>query len=301
MLLALSTQSNAIDAREQQPIAAASIPVDVNPRLVSPVADDFTTPAAREVPIHELMTSPLQALRSGTLAMAGTQRRTSLVKVFDLNSSGGTTASPSPSMMDQEPKSSKQPTTTAKDHESYVAEYYARAQFGQRAKWYRQYKNTHRGTQAITHSHRSHHYLGVLMHTGGKIIGFTSRRLSWAEICLIAMLLQQLAPYARPYMAPLLRTMRITVIDYLLAVKQNSVASLRAAIATGLAGLTALVSQRSATHAQEMIDQREIISAQMLALKEQLAQMWWFFQTCTRFCVKCFKSTCGFVYPVRET
>ena len=300
MLLALSTQRpDANDAGEQQPIAAAATPVDINPRLVSPVADDFTTPAAREVPIHELMTSPLQALRSGTLAMAGTQRRTSLVKVFDLNSSGGTTASPSPSMMDQEPKSSKQPTTTAKDHESYVAEYYARAQLAN-AKMVRQYKTRIEELKRSSFPSISH-YLGVLMHTGGKIIGFTSRRLSWAEICLIAMLLQQLAPYARPYMAPLLRTMRITVIDYLLAVKQNSVASLRAAIATGLAGLTALVSQRSATHAQEMIDQREIISAQMLALKEQLAQMWWFFQTCTRFCVECFKSTCGFVYPVRET
>ena len=61
MLLTLSTQSNAI---EQQPIVAAA----VNPRLVAPVADDFTAPAPREVPLHELMTSPLQALRSGALA-----------------------------------------------------------------------------------------------------------------------------------------------------------------------------------------------------------------------------------------
>ena len=91
-------------------------------------------------------------------------------------------------------------------------------------------------------------------------------------ICLIAMLLQQFAPFARLYVVPLLRAIRTTVIDYLLAVRQNSVASLRAAIATGLAGLTALVSQRSATHAQEMVERREMISAQLIILKEQLAQ-----------------------------
>jgi hypothetical protein len=127
MLLALSTQRpDANDAGEQQPIAAAATPVDINPRLVSPVADDFTTPAAREVPIHELMTSPLQALRSGTLAMAGTQRRTSLVKVFDLNSSGGTTASPSTSMLDQEPKASKPAAAAGKEDDSYATEYLIR-------------------------------------------------------------------------------------------------------------------------------------------------------------------------------
>ena len=85
MLLTLSAQSNAIDAREQreqQPLAAAAVAADVNPRLVAPVTDDFTTPAAREVPVQELMTSPLQALRSGALAMAGTQRRTSFARVF---------------------------------------------------------------------------------------------------------------------------------------------------------------------------------------------------------------------------
>jgi hypothetical protein len=57
--------------------------------------------------MQELMTSPLQALRSGALAMAGTQRRASFGKVFDLNSSGGTTASQSPSVPDQEPKSAR--------------------------------------------------------------------------------------------------------------------------------------------------------------------------------------------------
>ena len=64
----------------------------------------------------------------------------------------------------------------------------------------------------------------------------------------------------------------LTVIDYLLTVKQNSVASMRAAVAAGLAGLTARVSQRSATHVQELRDQQSIIAAQMLALKAQLAQ-----------------------------
>ena len=271
MLLMLSSQrSVASDAGEQQPVAAAATPVDVNPRLVSPVADDFTTPAAREVPMQELMTSPLQALRSGALAMAGTQRRTSFGKVFDLNSSGGTAASSSPAMTDQESKSSKPLAAAAKDDESYVAEYYARAQLAN-AKMVRQYKTR------IEELKRSSfpsvmHGLKVIMHTGGKVIGFTSRRLSWAEICLIALLLQQFAPFARPYMAPLLRAIRATVIDYLLAVKQNSVASLRAAVATGLAGLTALVSQRSATHAQELVEQREMISAQLIILKEQLAQ-----------------------------
>ena len=216
------------------------------------------------------MTSPLQALRSGALAMAGTQRRTSFGKVFDLNSSGGTAASSSPAMTDPESKSSKPLTAAAKDDESYVAEYYARAQLAN-AKMVRQYKTRieelkRSSFPSITHG------LNVMMHTGGKVIGFTSRRLSWAEICLIAMLLQQFAPFARPYVAPLLRAIRATVIDYLLAVKQNSVASLRAAIATGLAGLTALVSQRSATHAQEMVEQREVISAQLIILKEQLAQ-----------------------------
>ena len=77
----MSAQSGATDAsdvREQQPVVAAA----VNPRFVAPVADDFTTPAPREVPMQELMTSPLQALRSGALAMAGTQRRTSFGRVL---------------------------------------------------------------------------------------------------------------------------------------------------------------------------------------------------------------------------
>ena len=271
MLLTLSAQRTARepDAAAQRPVAAAPS-VDINPRLVLPAADDFTTPAAREIPMQKLMTSPLQALRSGALAMAGTQRRTSFGKVFDLNSSGGTTASQSPSVPDQEPRSAKPAATAVKDDESYVAEYYARAQLAN-AKMVRQYKTR------IEELKRSSfpsivYYLKLLIHTGGKCIGFTARRLSWAEICLVAMLLRQFAPYAHPYLAPLLHAVRHTVIDYLLAIKQNSVASLRAAIATGLAGLTAMVSQRSTTHAQELIAQRELISAQMLALKEQLAQ-----------------------------
>ena len=135
--------SDAIDAREQQPsdsqrsTAAATSSVDVNPRLAAPVTE-FTTPAPREIPIQDLMTSPLQALRSGALAMAGTQRRTSFGKVFDLNSSGGTAASQSPPEQVEEPKqpkSSKLTTTADKNDESYVAEYYARAQLAN-AKWY---------------------------------------------------------------------------------------------------------------------------------------------------------------------
>jgi hypothetical protein len=77
------------------------------------------------------MTSPLQALRSGALAMAGTQRRASFEKVFDLNSSGGTAASQSPAVQAEEPKlpkSAKPAAAADKSDESYVAEYYARAQ-----------------------------------------------------------------------------------------------------------------------------------------------------------------------------
>ena len=110
------------------------------------------------------------------------------------------------------------------------------------------------------------------MHTGGKLIGFASHRLSWAEICLVAMLLQQSAPYVRPYLMPLLHAVRVTVIDYLLTVKSSSVASLRAAVAAGLAGLTARISQHSTSHTQELVSQQRIISMQLLDLKAQLAQ-----------------------------
>ena len=253
MLLTLSSQSNATDAREvreQQPIAATA----VNPRLVASVADDFTTPAPREVPLQELMTSPLQALRSGALAMAGTQRRASFGKVFDLNSSGGTASSQSPAMLVDEPKSSKPAAAAGKEDDSYVAEYYARAQLAN-AKLVRQYK------ARIVDLKRSSfpsiaYYLRLLMHTGGRLVGFTARRLSWAEISLIGLLLMQVAPWVRPHVAPSIRAMRYAVMDYLLAVQQNSAASLRAAIATGLAGMSAMISQRSTEHQQEMIDQR---------------------------------------------
>ena len=76
--------------------------------------------------MQELMSSPLQTLRSGALAMAGTQRRTLFGKVFDLNSSGGTTASPSPSMLDQEPKASKPAAAAGKEDDSYATEYLIR-------------------------------------------------------------------------------------------------------------------------------------------------------------------------------
>ena len=45
----------------------------------------------------------------------------------------------------------------------------------------------------------------------------------------------------------------------------------------------------------------EYINKNKLAGVQRTAGMWWFLQTCTRFCMKCFESTCGFVYPVRET
>ena len=119
-ILAMSAQrSDMSDASERRPAAAAAAAaapsVEVNPRLVAPVADDFTTPAAGEVPLQELMTSPLQALRSGALAMAGMQRRTSFGKVFDLNSSGGTASSQSPAVLADEPKSSKPAAAAAKE------------------------------------------------------------------------------------------------------------------------------------------------------------------------------------------
>ena len=135
-----------------------------------------------------------------------------------------------------------------------MAEYYARAQLAN-AKMVRQYKTRIEELKRSSFPSISH-YLGVLMHTGGKLIGFTSRRLSWAEICLVAMLLQRSAPYARPYLMPLLHAVRVTVIDYLLTVKSSSVASLRAAVAAGLAGLTARITQQSASHTQELVDQQ---------------------------------------------
>ena len=70
----------------------------------------------------------------------------------------------------------------------------------------------------------------------------------------------------------LLRAVRVTVIDYLLTVKSSSVASLCAAVAAGLAGLTARITQQSASHTQELVEQKKIIATQMLALKVQLAQ-----------------------------
>ena len=192
MLLTLSAHTNTIDGRamrEQQPTlqptAAASTPVDINPRLVSPVADDFTTPAPREIPIQDLMTSPLQALRSGSLAMASTQRRSSFKKIFDLNSSGGTTASEEAYL--QQPsgasKSSPAPAATDKSDESYVAEYYARAQLAN-AKMVRQYKTRIDELQKSSLTSIAH-YFRLAMHSGGKVVGYLARRLSWAEIMLI--------------------------------------------------------------------------------------------------------------------
>ena len=170
MLLTLSTQSNTIDAsdvREQQPIVAAA----ANPRLVAPVADDFTTPAPREVPLQERMTSPLQALRSGALAMAGTQRRTSFGRVFDLNSSGGTTSSLSPDLLADEPKPGKPAAAAKNEDDSVAAEYYARAQLAN-AKLMRQYK-----TRILELKRSSFpsiaYYLRLIMHMGGKLVGFT--------------------------------------------------------------------------------------------------------------------------------
>ena len=255
MLLAMSAQTSAIDAREQQPsdslrsTAAATTSVDVNPRLAAPVSD-FTTPAPRAIPIHDIMTSPLQALRSGALAMAGTQRRTSFGKVFDLNSSGGTAASQSsPEQVEapKQPTSSKLTTTADKNDESYVAEYYTRAQLAN-AKMVRQYKTRIEELKRSSFPSIAY-YIKLIMHMGGKMIGFTIRRLSWAEICLVCLLMQQVAPFARPYLTPALLTTRNTVFDYMLAVKQNSVASPRAAAATSLAAMASTISNRSTLHA----------------------------------------------------
>ena len=174
MLQTLSAQSNSSDARAQQPsdgqraAAPAASSVDVNPRLAAPLTE-FTTPAPREIPIEDLMTSPLQALRSGALAMAGTQRRTSFSKVFDLNSSGGTTASPSPSELPEEPKqpkSSKPAATADKSDDSYVAEYYARAQLAN-AKMVRQYKTRIEELKRSSFPSIAY-YIRLVMHAGGK-------------------------------------------------------------------------------------------------------------------------------------
>jgi hypothetical protein len=196
MLLAMSAQTSAIDAREQQPsdtqrsTAAATTSVDISPRLAAPVLD-FTTPAPRAIPIHDIMTSPLQALRSGALAMAGTQRRTSFGKVFDLNSSGGTAASQSsPEQVEapKQPTSSKLTTTADKNDESYVAEYYTRAQLAN-AKMVRQYKTRIEELKRSSFPSIAY-YIKLIMHMGGKMIGFTIRRLGWADICLVCLLMQ---------------------------------------------------------------------------------------------------------------
>jgi hypothetical protein len=165
--------------------------------------------------------------------MAGTQRRTSFGKVFDLNSSGGTTSSLSPGLLADEPKPGKPAAVAGKEDDSIAAEYYARprAQLAN-AKLMRQYKTR------ISELKRSSfpsiaYYLRLLMHTGGKLVGFTVRRLSWAEISLVGLLLMQLAPWMRPRMAPALRAIRCAVVDYVLAIQQHSAASIRAAIATG--------------------------------------------------------------------
>ena len=103
------------------------------------------------------------------------------------------------------------------------------------------------------------------------MIGFTIRRLSWPEICLVCLLMQQVVPFARPYLTPALLTTRNTVFDYMLAVKQNSVASLRAAVATFLAAMASTISNRSTLHAQELRDHRAMIAAELVVLKDRLA------------------------------
>ena len=214
--------------------------------------------------MQELKSSPLQALRSVSLVMAGTQRRTSFGKVFDLNSSGGTTASPSPSMLDQEPKASKPAAVAGKEDDSYATEYYARAQLAN-AKLVRQYKTRIEELKRSSFPSIAY-YLRLLMHTSGKLVGYTIRRLSWAEMCLVSLLMLQIAPWVRPYVTPSLHAMRNMIISYLLALRRNSLASMHAAVAADLASMAAMISTQSTT------DDRGDISAQIVILKEQLAQ-----------------------------
>ena len=206
----------------------------------SALSDAFTTPAPREIPIRDLMTSPLQALRSGSLAMASTQRRTSFKKIFDLNSSGGTTASeeacPQPSGAS---KSSPAPAATDKNDESYVAEYYARAQLAN-AKMVRQYKTRIDELQKSSFTSIAHHFR-IAMHSGGKVIGYLARRLSWAEIMLLGMITWVTVPYAWPRLTPYMRMLRSYVMECMRAMRQYSAAKLRAAAAaTAASSLTAM-------------------------------------------------------------
>ena len=127
--------------------------------------------------------------------MASTQRRTSFKKIFDLNSSGGTTASeeayPQPSGAS---KSSPAPAATDKNDESHVAEYYARAQLAN-AEMVRQYKTRIDELQKSSFTSIAHHFR-IAMHSGGKVIGYLARRLSWAEIMLLGMITWITVPYA---------------------------------------------------------------------------------------------------------
>ena len=59
---------------------------------------------------------------------------------------------------------------------------------------------------------------------------------------------------------------------YMQAIRQNSMASFRAAAATSLAGMATAISNRSTSHAQELIDRRAIVSAEITVLRERLAQ-----------------------------
>jgi len=101
VLLAMKAQRIDFDKAVNTPAVAlaptaSAATAQVNTRLSDPNAAAYVTPAPRDVPMQEIMSSPLQALRAGTLAMAETQRRTSFARVFDLNSSGSTAAASPP-------------------------------------------------------------------------------------------------------------------------------------------------------------------------------------------------------------
>ena len=223
------------------PTASAST-AQVNTRLSDPNAAAYVTPAPRDVPMQEIMSSPLQALRAGTLAMAETQRRTSFARVFDLNSSGSTAAASPPENVDlrSEPRSSTK--ESAKNDEASINEYYARAQLAN-AKLIRSYKTRIEALKQSTITY----YINNAMLAGGKAIGFSVRRLSWAEIGFLILLARMLLPAISPHLRPIQLAFARMITDRWLAWRRSMMATVRAAALTTVTGIAARLASADST------------------------------------------------------
>jgi hypothetical protein len=96
----------------------------------------------------------------------------------------------------------------------------------------------------------------------GKMLGFSLRRLSWAELGFLIMLVHTVLPHASPYFVPALRAIAAAVIRKGYAWKCHAVAAARAAALTAITGVAARISVHDATVVdQDSTDRRQFLQA----------------------------------------